>query len=535
MKRLLHIVAKDFRGLRDRWVYWVGAMAIKTVAALWLVWGHGVDETAYDYICKSLLVLVPAELALTFLLTALIVQADPLAGEPPFWRTRPVSGLRMLAAKLLSLFLLLGLPVCVVALPWWLACGADIGNIAAAAALMLVLQAVIIAPAVLVASLTDSLGRFLVWSLVLVMAQVVAVGPISLARTASADPALNATRVAVYCGVLVTTGAVVILLQYLSGNRRRSLGVLGGGAALAIAGWMWWPWSVDLGRWGASPGERVDASKIHVAIDGARLSTHVPRASNQTVYGTLYTQLQISGAPENAHLAGLRSEHLWRWPDGTELRRTGWGVSGYLPMIDSVRRELHLPETTEEAARRARYPDWGKPEVGVSLPRDRLEKLQGDPARYELTVELVAQRPHVTQEVPLQVAGWRASNGRGVRVLQISPGTAKNMGTLAYLQAELPTGIADGLRTPFSGARTDYGAPTLFWVDRTTGRFKPLGPRLSAIRWPIAGVTLSMPLVSVDAPDLRDAAARGFSLVWVAWEDSAPFTRTTSTERFEVK
>lgn len=535
MKLLLHIVAKDFRGLRDRWIFWVGAMVIKTAAALWLVWGRGVDETAYEYVCKTLLVLVPTELALTFLLTALIVQADPLVGEPPFWRTRPVSGLRMLAAKMLSLFLLLGLPVCVVALPWWLACGAGWANIAAAAALMLVVQAVVIAPAVLVASLTESLGRFLVWSLVLVMGHVVAVGPISLARTADADPALNSTRGLVYFAILVTTGAVVIALQYSSGNRRRSHGVLGGGAALAFAGWMWWPLSVDPSRWGVPDGELVDAAKIHVSIDGARISTRMPWASKQAIYGTLYTRLQISGAPENAHLAGLRSQHVWRWPDGTELRRSGWGVSGYQPMIDSVRRELRLPELAEETARRARFPESGKPEVGLTLPRDRIDKLQTTPARYELTVELVAQQPHVTQEVPLQVAGWHAGHGRGVRLLQISPGTAKNMGTLAYLQAELPTGIADGLRSPFSGARSDYGAPTLFWVDRATGRFKPLGPRLSAIRWPIAGVTLSLPVVSMDEPYLRDAAARGFSLVWVAWEGSAPFTRTISTDRFEVK
>ena len=44
-----------------------------------------------------------------------------------------------------------------------------------------------------------------------------------------------------------------------------------------------------------------------------------------------------------------------------------------------------------------------------------------------------------------------------------------------------------------------------------------------------------MPLVSLDERDLRDAAVRGLSLVWVDWEGGTPFTRTMTAERFEVR
>lgn len=533
MNLLLHIVAKDFRGLRDRWIYWVGAMVIKTAAALWLVWGRGVDATTYEYVCKSLLILVPTELALTYLLTAMIVQADPLVGEQPFWRTRPVSGARMLAAKMLSLFLLLGLPVCVVALPWWWACGGGLANIASVAALMLLIQAAIMLPAVVVSSLTDSLGRFLVWSLLLVTGFGVAgvANPLLLVRAGPSDAALASSRLTVFFALAVLTGVMVVVWQYVGRNRRVGYGLLAGGWLVALATATWWPWSIDPARWTGDSRGVAPLAKIAVEIDGMRIA---PRAFKSN-YDVVTTQLRVSGLPENVYLGGRRSEHVWRWPDGTSFRDLGSGVSSYQPMLEAVRRELRMPESVEEVAWRAKYPDAAKSRVGLTISRALAEKLRAVPPRFELTTELVVLRPRPGLEVPLRLAGWQARNGHGVRLVGVTPGGPKQPIRLTYLHAEFSVGGSDWLRTTFSSPGPDYGAAQWFWLDRATGRLKPQGSWNSSLRWLIAGITVSLPVMSVDEPDLRDAEARGLSLVSMDWESGTPFTRTMTVERFEVK
>jgi hypothetical protein len=531
MRLLLHIVAKDFRELRDRWLFWVGAMALKTAVALWLVWGPGVNETVYDYLCKSLLVLVPMEFALTFLLAAMIVQADPLAGEAPFWRTRPVSGRRLLGAKLLGLFLLLGLPVCLVALPWWLACGAGPAELASVAALMLLMQAAVIAPAVLVASLTESLGQFFVWSLVLVPAHAFGglIGPMAAGRSLPAGGNLTGTRLALYFSVMVITGAVVITLQFLHGNRRRSLTVLGGGWALAVAGWLWWPWPMEWSNGSQRPGRPEPAAGVKVEIAGVRFDARQPKSK----YENLYVRLRLGDETESGYLTGRRSEHSWTWADDSRLRRNGWGAYSMGQMIESVQRELKLDEPAAAAARRAKDPDSDRLTVGLSVSPAEAAKLRSAPSRYELTLDLVRLRPRPALEMPLAVAGWRTDHGQGARVLQIAPGTPKRPGSVAYLHTEFPGRLTDWFRAPFIDTGPNYGAVELFWVDRATRRIKPLGPRQSAIRWAIAGVTTSLPVVSIDQADLADD--RGFSLAWIDWERGEPFSRTVAVERLEVK
>lgn len=533
MKFLLHIVAKDFRGLRDRWVYWLGAMVIKTGAALWLVWGRGVDATTYDYVCKSLLVLVPTEVALTFLLTAMIVQADPLVGEQPFWRTRPISGARMLAAKMVSLFVLLGLPVCGVALPWWWACGGGLANIASVAVLMLLVQAAIMFPAVVVASVTDSLGRFFVWSLLVVTGFGVAglANPLALVRPGPSEAALASSRLTAYFAVAVLTGVTVVVWQYVGRNRRVGYGLLAGGWLVALAAATWWPWSIDPTRWTGDSRGAAPLAKIEVEIDGTSIAPRALKAN----YDVVTMQLRVSGLPENVVLGVRRSEHGWRWPDGTVFRDFGTGLSSYQPMLEAVRRELRLPEPRDEVAWRAKYPDAGKSRVGLTMAHALTEKLRAGPPRYELKTELVVLRPRLGLEVPLRLAGWQARNGHGVRLIGESPGGPKQPVRVTYLHTEFPLRAADWLRTTFSSSGPDYGAAQWFWLDRATGQLKPLGSGTSSLRWVIAGVTVSLPLVSLDERDLRDAAVRGLSLVWVDWEGGTPFTRTMTAERFEVR
>ena len=167
MKLVLHIVRKDLVRMRA----WLAFWALLLIAKIAVGWTARAGDSALDWqqMVKSALTLTWLDGVMTFVLALLLMQEDRVMGPAPWWVTRPVAGGRLLAAKALgAIVALVGLPA-LITLPWWLACNFGPGDIAWALAEMALWQLAIALPAMLVAALTDSLARAVLWTLALAM------------------------------------------------------------------------------------------------------------------------------------------------------------------------------------------------------------------------------------------------------------------------------------------------------------------------------------------------------------------------------
>ncbi|PTY00342.1 hypothetical protein [Opitutus sp. ER46] len=103
--------------------------------------------------------------ALTFLITAMVVQEDPVVGTRAFWQTRPIGTWRLLTAKLSVLLLgLIAVPILLHG-PWWWYFDLTLTQVGGVVVGVALLQLVVVLPAAAMAALTDTFSRVLIWSL----------------------------------------------------------------------------------------------------------------------------------------------------------------------------------------------------------------------------------------------------------------------------------------------------------------------------------------------------------------------------------
>jgi hypothetical protein len=232
MKRVFHLVWFDF--LRLRWVVaaWVVALVAFVVSGLLQIYvpitgvSNGPSRT-WDTLLQISFWLWTVQLAGPYVLTQIIILGDPVSGGRAPWRTRPISGGRLLLAKLVTwLLLLVALPV-VVATPWWWWCGLTWSQMAQASGYILVQAVVIGTPAACVAVLVDALSRALIWGLLVVP---VAGGVLSLLTLANFLP----RTFMVICAAGIVLGFVaIIVVQYLARTWYAKIGLVVAGIACA--------------------------------------------------------------------------------------------------------------------------------------------------------------------------------------------------------------------------------------------------------------------------------------------------------------
>lgn len=240
MKLTWHIVVKDARRLWLPLALWAVLLTLK----------HGVDWRLLHVVTEDVawmqrmkgfaIMLAGLGFFVGYILAAALVKEDAPTGTTGFWMTRPVSGARLLGAKLLGCAVLLGALPVLVALPWWLAGGRSGWEILSAAREMVWWQAWTVAPAVVVAALTQSSGWFLAWTLTFQVAGTWAFGYWQsagwrLMKTISAagGSAPAELKLALVSALLGPAAAVVV--QYLTRRTRVSVAILGVTLAGALA------------------------------------------------------------------------------------------------------------------------------------------------------------------------------------------------------------------------------------------------------------------------------------------------------------
>lgn len=438
MRLVLHIVAKDLRRLRWPLLLWLVITAVPLVFGFSMVLGGDFDQALLQKLEPATLILRLLAGVATFFLTAQLIQEDGLVGTTQFWSTRPIAHRRLLAAKFTGWWLMLGLPPVLLALPWWVTCGFGAGEIARAALELWMVQVAIALPVALIASLTDTLGRVIIWSFPLMFCTMFATGLLATVLEKAEITAWSTTML-----FFAVTAAAVIVRQFLRPDLRRSIVwlVIGLSAAPLLAigiNPIVQAWLQRSAAWTNLQAERLDG--LGLSVHAWRAASGVKSPEDEVL---LQTNLRVDGLPADLVLdSGSRvsARQRWEWTGIPPLERDAHWIGAWSGMT-AVRRALELgpdlpdPETQRHtdaqwAQRIARMPDRGAAlqaqralrsdvpaglELHTRLRASSIERIRRTPPRYTVTLQLRALQPEVWTRVPLLAGGWHAHAGHGFR------------------------------------------------------------------------------------------------------------------------
>jgi len=466
MKLIGHIIKKDIA--RDRWALLVWALLFIAQVGVGVTLIH-VDGNDRDWpmeLQMASVALVFLQVAMGYILVARLVQADALIGTDMFWLTRPVSAARLLVAKVLGALLIFAVLPVLLLLPWWLYCHLEWPELCRIAFETLAWQLLMIGPAFLVASLTDDLGRVLLWTLLLVIGLMSWVALMQLsfigrAFNTQSGAWLAFTRLWLSAIVLVGGSLLIVAHQYLTRRIGRSilLTVLCLGLIAGIG--RFWPWSFaqsigSFGRTSRSVSADGAMRQLDLQVGATRVSNY-PLTKGSLTQPTIEVRLRASDSglalPEGAGAFTLSVEHRWQWPDSPPLTYFGGQGWGYFPVEAVLRKRFGLPrppqdpETDEwvrarNAEVKAKLAAHGivpaydnsmlTPEdrramaAFVSVPKSVIARIRQQPAAYSATVRGYVTVPKIAVDLPLAAGAWGAGDSQTFRMTQLLPMSTKH-------------------------------------------------------------------------------------------------------------
>ena len=531
MKLIWHIVWKDARRLRWALAGWAGLIVAQLLigAAMIVAWRNVDSDPTLALVwqlSRTATILQWLQFISVYLMVAALVHNDPLVGTRARWMTLPISGRRLLAAKLATIALFLWLLPCVLTLPWWLANGFGGREIAAAAAQIVLQHAAVTLAALPVAMLTDNWTRFLTWTLV----QMGAVGCCAITFGAMVQPdsagvlqqeakKLAGSRALLAAVVWLVAIAVMIVHQFLTRRTARtvSFAAISAGGALAIM----IAWPIDLtpairaiaGQTTKEHGPlpRYTAELTLSAPMDAPFVSLLPKGSTGDAWLWFGLEARADDLNARERLSYVDVEAEWRWPDGTSLQRRFWFDASL--SLYSGASAVVLADPLD-ASRRA-VPVQLRLSRQVFIPASFAARMLAQPPTFRATVRAMVYRGEVTDEIPIS-RGTRF--GRDPRRLTIldwkrdGVGTAFSMTVLETEPASLGFfSSASGGGWLASGYWGQYGVAT---VNRSTGAQAVRSA--SGHGWPLAfaqvgGVAIRWWKVALFPPRIRNPEWKGSS------------------------
>lgn len=520
MNLVWRIVAKDFLRLRGRLAAWLAVLGAKYVLGFWLLSAAEVSDRTLTSLQGVVGGLVFVDLALTWLLAALLVHEDAVAGSAAFWRTRPISGARLLAAKAIGVAGFLILPAVLAAVPWWVACGLTSGQTAGAALEVVVVQGVVVLLAAAAASVTDSLARCLVWGLVGLA------GSYGLALAwmqGRFSPSGSPSGAVLWAWLLLLAGllAVLVVWQYLTRRRSVALGLLLAGVLLAppVATMAVRALTPVVTRPpSAAAGEAAGtAREVTVEWESAR---RMARTSRRWA-GEMELNYVARGVPPGHVVAGRGAIHTVH-SDGRRLavrRNAVGGENQGLLAIRQARAEPHAAGGSD-SPRTTPLRSWF-----LLAPEDQVAA-ENEPLDVEVDLRLHLVRPVILDAVPVQPGAWRAQAGYGVRVMRV---TQPQVEAMAVLLESEPLGVLQLAWREWHDWRGFPSRPNLIHVVERDGA----APRATSTRvlatLALGGMQLRQRMVVIGG------AAEGATVIRVDISDGVPFARRLHLPGLVVK
>lgn len=409
-----HIVKKDLRALKWPLLIWALIIVAKLGVGVMLLTADGTEDTDWLRRMDGMSKVLAALEGVSFVLAAALVQQDLLVGTKAFWVTRPISGGRLLRAKLLTLLLVFGVLPLLVTLPWWLWCGYGLREIGWAALETFAIHAACVLLGILWAVVTDGFGRFLMWTLVTLFAIPTLTTTVAYYFTRGLSNADIGTRFAVGAAIAVVGIVAVVVHQYLTRRTLRSIGIIGaiGGVLVLVGAFLPWRWNLESqlythlmekeeGQWSAA----AEPAGLKFAVESAQLGKERPAAKN----AQLTVKFRVEGLTESQALRAYWSNYAWRWADGTTRTGNARGRSGLGAMVS----EKALGVAMKLAAE-GQYTDTVSMTAG--LDQEVWTRLAAEPLAFRLSSRLQLLRFDSAVPVPLQGSDWSSIGGVVERV-----------------------------------------------------------------------------------------------------------------------
>jgi hypothetical protein len=391
-----HIVRKDFLRFRFLLLAWIAVLVAKilflsSVTGLlgspnisllpWLQSGSPVQAVIGAI----------APLFVLFLVAALVFEDAP-TGRDPFWVTRPISGGRLLTAKLLSAALMLFVPVVLADVAWWLICGLATDKIVAFGSWTAGNTVLLVLVGMACASATNGYPRFVVWLIAGVAAVIGChLFPLIFGLTGKQVDAPNfyGGVVSVCLGIL----AVEILFnRFITRRFRAGLPIV---AALTLLGSAWLfssaPASI-LAMVGPKSWKFAEEAPIRASVAG---DVHTVNG------GGLTLPVRLDKLPSNV-VANIQMQATWHSPEG-KVWTTKSGRSNFRSTLRRVARRV-LGLAPDPSAKTAE-------QVLFILPRANADRVAAEATTVEGTASLYLNEATPVAEIPVRPQVSRFAGG----------------------------------------------------------------------------------------------------------------------------
>jgi hypothetical protein len=429
--------------------------------------GIGVAEAADN-------VLFTLEILLGVLLVATIVQDDGLRGDRQFWTTRPISGLRLLAAKTIALAIAaFAIPV-LLKLGWWVAVGFSWEQIQTLLGTFLGLQLLQLALAWVFAMLTRGIGEFLTAIVVaLLCVTLFSFTTMKIGGSGAATSGgLSFSRIVLAFLAVGVAAVAALVLQYRTRRTARTLVVCIGTALIIVAIVRSWPW--DISRW-------IERKPTSPAA-GAPITLRIDRAWPHDAGNSLDIQFRSTGLPVG-HLEAEFTVLNAYWTIG-DKRLPAYFVphwAGSFPASslnsDSARPSLRRLTSRTPASDSEQYsgrvqlpPGWNAERLAAENPQLSV-RLRGVLHRADVVAELTPDEVVARKNGHrTRVVEWTKEEQRGwaIQLHSLSPLLPRpNLGGSVYLQPVDKSGAAPPRATLSPGRSTvrsySVGLVRLIW------------------------------------------------------------------------
>ncbi len=410
-----HIIKKDLRALKWPLLLWALVVATKMGIGVVLLTADGTEGPEWFSRLALFSKLLAGLEGCVFVLVAALINEDLLVGTTAYWMTRPISGARLLRAKLFNIGLVFWVVPVLISLPWWQGCGYGLREIAWAAVELAAIQTIFVLVGLLWAVITDGYARFLMWTLVMVVAIPSIGGLIGMHLSkvnAVVMPGVATSRICVAIALAVAGIAAVVVHQFLTRRLWRSIAMIGTTVGLIIMTGLWWPRDLKIAaKWQAYGERQAEASwpaatapaGLTFALTGAELLRPAPGTrAGRPVW--LRANYRVEGLPESHALQSFVSNYSLRWPDG--VSEAGWS---WIKPDKRISRLVEMKALGQSfASGEAAAVD--EAQASQTIPAAAAARLHTGPVAYTLTVRYGLMEVESATAVPLQ-AGSRTLNG----------------------------------------------------------------------------------------------------------------------------
>jgi hypothetical protein len=430
MNLTLHLVRYDLVRMRVWLIGWLVVLLLPIAAGTMLMVAGPVSAGRMPW-QERLAILTGFQVLVGYILTLLVLQEHRLVGTSQFWLTRPIARGRLLASKLIGVTLMVALLPVLVSVPWWLWCGLGLAHMAQAAFEIVAVMMLVALLGGLMAVVTDSLARALLWTVVLVGVLLFVMLYFTVLNAATMrsghDFSLMISRSIVAASAVALMAAGVVIAQFFLRRRGWWLGVAGAVTVVLLLFAFRWPR-------GWIP---LDPVESNAAIaDGVKLRFYRAYAGDpprerrpgQEVFQAVHTQLIVSGVPAGFDAGGVGARQQWRSETGVVNRvERYWNT--VFPRGSGRSEEDGDAETArwfaEKQRERARIP-LAAGEMGLTvtsyLQPSMVARMQSQPPQYQARLWWQLARGQILFRIPLEPSRRLTSDGRSIRVVRVERG-----------------------------------------------------------------------------------------------------------------